>query len=60
MNLKIFLFNIKKINDKKVLPKPEINKLIQQFRNRKNFLNENNIATTKYVTIRDERIYVKI
>ena len=40
---------------KKVLPKPEINKLIQHRETEKNFLNENNIATTKYVTIRDEK-----
>ena len=47
---------LKKINDKKkVLPKPEINKLIQHREKEKNFLNENNIATTKYVTIRDEK-----
>ena len=47
---------LKKINDKKkVLPKPEINKLIQHRETEKNFLNENNIATTKYVTIRDEK-----
>ena len=47
---------LKKINDKKkVLPKPEINKLIQHREREKNFLNENNIATTKYVTIRDEK-----
>ena len=35
-------------------PKPEINKLIQHRETEKNFLNENSIATTKYVTIRDE------
>ena len=47
---------LKKINDKKkVLPKPEINKLIQHRETEKNFLNENKIATTKYVTIRDEQ-----
>jgi len=47
---------LKKINDKKkVLPKPEINKLIQHRETEKNFLNENNITTTKYVTIRDEK-----
>ena len=47
---------LKKINDKKkVLPKPEINKLIQHRETEKNFLNENNIKTTKYVTIRDEK-----
>ena len=47
---------LKKINDKKkVLPKPEINKLIQHRETEKNFLNENNIATTKYVTIRDKK-----
>jgi len=47
---------LKKINDKKkVLPKPEINKLIQHRETEKNFLNENNITTTEYVTIRDEK-----
>ncbi len=47
---------LKKINDKKkVLPKPEINKLIQHRETEKNFLNENNITTTQYVTVRNEK-----
>ncbi len=47
---------LKKINEKKeVLPKPEINKLIQHRKTEKNFLNENNIITTKYVTIKNEK-----
>ncbi len=47
---------LKKINEKKkVLPKPEINKLIQNRKIEKNFLNENNITTTKYVTVKNEK-----
>ena len=47
---------LKKINDKKkVLPKPEINKLIQHRETEKKFLNENNITTTNYVTVRNEK-----
>ncbi len=47
---------LKKINEKKkVLPKPEINKLIQHRETEKNFLNQNNIRTTKYVTVRNEK-----
>ncbi len=47
---------LKKINKKKkVLPNPEINKLIQHRETEKNFLNENNITTTKYVTVRNQK-----
>ena len=43
---------LKKIDEKKtVLPKPEINNLIQNRLNEKDFLNKNNIQTTKYVLI---------
>jgi len=43
---------LKKIDGKKtVLPKPEINNLIQNRLNEKDFLNKNNIQTTKYVLI---------
>ena len=46
-------FNVlKKIDEKKtVLPKPEINNLIQNRLNEKDFLNKNNIQTTKYALI---------
>ena len=46
-------FNVlKKIEEKKtVLPKPEINNLIQNRLTEKNFLNKNNIQTTNYVLI---------
>ena len=45
---------LKKINEHKtVLPKPEINKLIQNRFNEKDFLNKNNIQTTRYVLIKD-------
>ena len=47
---------LKKINErKKVLPKPEINQLIQHRETEKKFLNDNNITTTKYVTIKNEK-----
>ena len=47
---------LKKINEKKkVLPKPEINQLIQHRETEKKFLNDNNITTTKYVTVKNER-----
>ncbi len=47
---------LKKINEKKkVLPKPEINKLIQHREAEKKFLNDNKITTTKYVTVRNEK-----
>ena len=45
---------LKKIDEHKtVLPKPEINKLIQNRFNEKDFLNKNNIQTTRYVLIKD-------
>tara|TARA_B100000686_G_scaffold321405_1_gene374044 strand:+ start:5967 stop:7010 length:1044 start_codon:yes stop_codon:yes gene_type:complete len=45
---------LKKINEyKTVLPKPKINKLIQNRLTEKDFLNKNNIQTTKYVLIKD-------
>ncbi len=47
---------LKKINEKKkVLPKPEINQLIQHRETEKKFLNDNNIKTTKYVTVKNEK-----
>ena len=47
---------LKKINEKKqVLPKPEINQLIQHRETEKNFLNDNNITTTKYMSIKNEK-----
>ena len=47
---------LKKINEKKkVLPKPEINQLIQHRETEKKFLNNNNITTTKYVTVKNEK-----
>ena len=46
---------LKKINEyKTVLPKPEINKLIQNRYTEKDFLNKNNIRTTKYVLIKNK------
>ena len=48
MNLKIFPLQYKKINEKKqVLPKPEINRLIQHRETEKIF--NDNITTTKYL-----------
>jgi len=45
---------LKKINQKKyVLPKPEINKLIQNRLIEKDFLNKNNIQTTRYAYIQN-------
>ena len=45
---------LKKIDvHKTVLPKPEINKLIQNRYTEKDFLNKNNIQTTRYVLIKD-------
>ncbi|MDC3112132.1 5-(carboxyamino)imidazole ribonucleotide synthase [Pelagibacteraceae bacterium] len=47
---------LKKINEKKkVLPKPEINQLIQHRETEKNFLNDNNITTTKYATVKNKK-----
>ena len=46
---------LKKINEQKtVFPKPQINKLIQNRFTEKDFLNKNNIRTTKYSLIKDE------
>ena len=46
---------LKKLNQiKPVLPKPEINKLIQNRYTEKDFLNKNNIRTTRYSLIKDE------
>ncbi len=46
---------LKKLNQEKpVLPKPEINKLIQNRFTEKDFLNKNNIRTTRYSLIKDE------
>ena len=46
---------LKKLNEiKTVLPKPEINKLIQNRYTEKDFLNKNNIRTTRYSLIKDE------
>ncbi len=45
---------LKKIDEQKpVLPKPEINKLIQNRLTEKEFLNKNNIRTTIFVPIKD-------
>ena len=45
---------LKKLNEiKPVLPKPEINKLIQNRFTEKDFLNKNNIRTTRYALIKD-------
>ena len=46
---------LKKLNEiKPVLPKPEINNLIQNRYTEKDFLNKNNIRTTRYSLIKDE------
>ena len=46
---------LKKLNEiKPVFPKPEINKLIQNRYTEKDFLNKNNIRTTRYSLIKDE------
>ena len=46
---------LKKLNEiKPVLPKPEINKLVQNRNTEKDFLNKNNIRTTRYSLIKDE------
>ena len=45
---------LKNINEKKnVLPKPEINKLVQNRLTEKDFLNKNNIQTTRYASIQE-------
>ena len=46
---------LKKINEQKtVLPKPKINKLIQNRNSEKDFLNKSDIRTTRYKLIKDE------
>ncbi len=46
---------LRKLNEiKPVFPKPEINKLIQNRYTEKDFLNKNNIRTTRYSLIKDE------
>ena len=46
---------LKNINkNKTVLPKPEINQLIQNRYNEKDFLNKNDIRTTRYALIKNE------
>ena len=46
---------LKNINENKtVLPRPEINKLIQNRFTEKDFLNKNDIRTTRYALIKDE------
>ena len=45
---------LKKLDEQKpVLPKPQINKIIQNRFSEKDFLNKNNIRTTKYSLIKD-------
>tara|TARA_Y100000590_G_scaffold452957_1_gene597066 strand:+ start:1041 stop:2084 length:1044 start_codon:yes stop_codon:yes gene_type:complete len=45
---------LKKIDEQKtVLPKPEINKLIQNRLTEKEFINKNNIRTTRYASIKN-------
>jgi len=47
---------LKKINNlKKVLPKPKINKIIQNRLTEKDFLNKCNIRTTLYVAVKNEK-----
>ncbi len=41
-------------NNKTVLPKPEINQLIQNRYNEKDFLNKNDMRTTRYVLIKNK------
>ncbi len=44
--------SLKKINDlKKVIPNPDINKIIQNRKSEKDFLNQLNIKTTEYILI---------
>jgi len=46
---------LSKINNiKKVNPKPSINKIIQNRLSEKDFLNENNINTTSYISVKNE------
>ena len=47
---------LKKINEsKKVLPRPEINKIVQNRLSEKDFLNKINITTTKYVSVKNDK-----
>ncbi len=47
---------LKKINEsKKVLPKPEINRIVQNRLSEKDFLNKININTTKYVSVKNDK-----
>ena len=47
---------LKEINNfKKVLPRPEINKIVQNRLNEKDFLNKININTTMYTSIKNEK-----
>ena len=39
----------------KVLPKPKINKIVQNRLREKDFLNKNNIRTTQYVSVKNEK-----
>ena len=41
--------------NKKVLPKPKINKIVQNRLKKKDFLNKNNIRTTQYASIKNEK-----
>ena len=46
---------LKKIDEiKKINPKPQINKIVQNRINEKDFLNKNNIRTTSYISIKNE------
>jgi len=46
---------LKKINEQKtVLPKPEVNKIVQNRYSEKDFLNKNDIRTTRYTLVKDE------
>jgi len=47
---------LKKINNiKKVLPKPEVNRIVQNRLIEKDFLNKINISTTKYVSVKNDK-----
>ena len=47
---------LKKINEiKRVLPKPEINRIVQNRLSEKDFLNKININTTKYVSVKNDK-----
>jgi len=47
---------LKKINEsKKVLPSPEINRIVQNRLSEKDFLNKINISTTKYVSVKNDK-----